>query len=162
MRAALLVVASLLSSGCAPASTELTAASASQNPCFQARLARTYTRIDPQTLLVEAGVRGSYRMELLDTCPDLEWTNDASFRGRGDGTFVCSALDAEIAFPRAGLREVCLFSRMTPISAAEATAFAGGHRRVFRPWRPEQPRWPPILRLPELQPPVAPEPPAQP
>jgi hypothetical protein len=158
MRAAVLLAAGLALSGCAPASTELSAASASQNQCFQARLARTYTRISPDTLLVEAGVSGSYRMELLDTCPDLEWTNEAIFRGRSGGTFVCSALDAEIVLPRDGLREVCLFSRMTPISAAEATAFAGGPRRVFRPWRPEQPRWPPIIRRPEPRAPVAPTP----
>ncbi len=58
MRAAVLLAAGLALSGCAPASTELSAASASQNQCFQARLARTYTRISPDTLLVEGVLQG--------------------------------------------------------------------------------------------------------
>jgi hypothetical protein len=159
----LVVMAGLCATGaCAPASNALAAPDGvSAAPCFQARQARSYSRIGPQTLLVEAGIRGSYQMEMLDTCPDLDWSNDAMFRGRGGGTFVCSALDAEIVLPRDGRRQVCLFNRITPISRAEADAFAGD-RRMFQAWRPEQPRWPPIIRRPGLRPPPEPPPPAAP
>jgi len=163
-----LSIVALAVSACAPAASIRPGQQAAgpEGQCFPASYARSYTRVAPDTINVEAGVRGIYQMELLPGCEDLDWASDVAFRGRSGASFVCSARDAELLLGRTVRPQTCLFHGMRQLEAADIAALQPGHRRVFRPWRPEPFRPHGIFRRgderPPMDPPPLPPPPATP
>ncbi len=50
---------------------------------------------------VTVGVDQIYRLEIIGTCPDIDWSQRIAIRSIGGGPWVSSGLDAELLVPSA-------------------------------------------------------------
>ena len=97
---ALAAVAATIS-GCTAnhASGAQAAAGRSGRQCFTAGQVNSFHPIDQNTILVRTGSSTYYRLDILGTCPEIDWTARVGIRSTGGGSWICRGQDAEIVVP---------------------------------------------------------------
>lgn len=75
------------------------AAGTSGRQCFLASKVNSFHPIDRNTVLVRAGASTYYQLDILGTCPDIDWSNRIGIRTTGGGSWVCRGQDAELLVP---------------------------------------------------------------
>jgi len=76
-----------------------TAAGTSGRQCFTAGQVNSFHPIDQNTVLVRTGASTYYRLDILGTCPEINWTSRVGIRSTGGGSWICRGQDAEIIVP---------------------------------------------------------------
>ena len=90
--------------------------------CFLPRLVNGFNAVDRDTVDVTIGVRDVYRLELLGTCPDVDWANRVGIRSTHGATWVCQGEEAELFVPGATGIDRCPVTAVRKLSAEEVAA----------------------------------------
>lgn len=77
------------------------AAGMSGRQCFTAGQVNSFHPIDRDTILVRTGASTYYQLDILGTCPDINWSARVGIRSTG-GSWICRGQDAEIIVPNPG------------------------------------------------------------
>jgi len=76
-------------------------AGASGRQCFTAGQVNSFHPIDRNTVLVRTGASTYYQLDILGTCPEINWTARVGIRATG-GSWICRGQDAELIVPNPG------------------------------------------------------------
>jgi hypothetical protein len=116
------IAASALVASCAPNRPgQAQSAPSSGRKCFTASQVNGFHALDRDTVLVTVGARTTYQLEILGTCPDIDWSNRIGIRARG-GSWICEGLDAELLVPGPSGMQRCPVLGVTQLSPEAAKA----------------------------------------
>ncbi|WP_091737044.1 DUF6491 family protein [Phenylobacterium immobile] len=93
----------------------------SERACFYASNVRGFDAVQDKVLNVKVGANDVYRMELLGSCPNLDYANGIALMSR-NSTFICAGLDATIVYDGPNGPQRCQISQISKLTAAEAKA----------------------------------------
>jgi hypothetical protein len=98
-------------------------ADASGRQCFTAGQVNGFHAIDRNTVLVRTGGSTYYRLDILGTCPEIDWTTRVGIRSTGGGSWICRGQDAELVVPTPGRGfDTCPVLGVRLLTAEEAKA----------------------------------------
>jgi hypothetical protein len=113
---AALVAAWTLASG--PAAAGRASPERAAPRCFRAAEVNGFTARGPNQVDVQVGPNRVYRLGLVGTCQNIDWSFQVALRTIGGGSWVCHPADAEIIVPGPGGGR-CLVDDIRPLSRAE-------------------------------------------
>ncbi len=131
--APLALAAALVS--CAPQPAPNTAppgassANAGPRQCFPPSAVSSFRPVGEEAVLLRVGASQIWRLDLLGSCPDIEWS-----RGRlliqqhFGGGVICSGLAADVITSDGRFSQRCLVEKVEKLSEAEIAALAPGQR----------------------------------
>jgi len=93
------VAATICACTATQAPTVQTSADTSGRQCFMAGQVNSFHAIDQDTVLVRTGASTYYQLDILGTCPEINWTSRVGIRSTGGGSWICRGQDAEIIVP---------------------------------------------------------------
>jgi hypothetical protein len=101
---ALLLVILGGASACAPAGEAQPALSARTEgrECFYASQVSDYDSVDRDTVYVTTSPRRVFALDILDNCPDINWSRQIVLQRRGGSNFICRGQDADLLVPSIG------------------------------------------------------------
>ena len=91
--------------------------------CFNASTVNSFHAVNDQTVLVKVGVKHMYELQIVGTCPDIDWTQRLALRSRGGSPWVCQGLDAELIVPSPSGTQRCPVVGVRELSPAEVQAY---------------------------------------
>jgi hypothetical protein len=98
--------------------------------CFHASTVNSFHAVDRDTVLVTVGVNRVYQLDILGTCPEIDWTQRIGLRSTGGSDWICQGLDAELLVPRPGMGfDRCPVLGVRPLTPEEAQAARRASRR---------------------------------
>jgi hypothetical protein len=75
-----------------------------KDECFWTRNITSFAAPDDHTVYVKVGMRDVYRLDLMISCPDVDWNQRVGLQSsHGAGGSICGPLDAEIVSHAAGI-----------------------------------------------------------
>jgi hypothetical protein len=89
--------------------------------CFHASNVSGFRAPDDKTVYVRVGVRDIYQMEMMGSCPQIDWAEKIGIRTRGS-EFICSGLDADLISPTSIGPQRCPVRMLRKLSPEEAKA----------------------------------------
>ena len=96
-------------------------ASGEGRACFRAADISSWTAADSSTVNLRVSVNDYYRLKLLGSCPDVDWTQRIGIEHRGS-SWICGGLDATLIVPgQIGPRR-CPVSSVHKLTPAEVAA----------------------------------------
>jgi len=98
--------------------------------CFDADNISGFTAPDEKTVYVRATRSRVYELQVLGSCPNLDWTHTIGLRTRGGSARVCTGMDVDLVVPqdsRMG-RLSCAVRTMRRLSPEEIEALPKGER----------------------------------
>lgn len=75
------------------------AAAASGRQCFNASTVNDFHALDRSKVIVTVGVNHKYLLDILETCPQVDWTLGIGLRATSGSNWVCQGQDAELLVP---------------------------------------------------------------
>jgi hypothetical protein len=99
-----------------------------QNECFWARNVTSFAAPDDHTVYVRVNSRDVYRLDLLISCPDVDWNQRVALQSsHGAGGSICGPLDAEIISHATGIgHQRCPVKAMHKLTPEEVAALPKG------------------------------------
>ena len=116
---------------CAPADPPPGTAAGAANgtrSCFLPRSVNGFNAIDRDTVNVTVGVREIYQLEILGTCPDVDFTQRIGIRSTHGASWVCQGMDAELLVPGPTGVDRCPVTSVRKLSEAEVEAERASRR----------------------------------
>jgi hypothetical protein len=94
------------------------------NDCFWQRNVTSFAAPDDHTVYVKVNQRDVYRLDLMISCPDVDWNERVALvSSRGAGGSICGPLDAKIVSHATGIgAQSCPVKAMTKLTPAEIAA----------------------------------------
>jgi hypothetical protein len=89
--------------------------------CFLASNVSGFRAPDDKTVYVRVGVRDIYQMQMLGSCPQIDWAERIGIRTRGS-EWICSGLDADLISPTSIGPQPCAVRVMRKLTPAEVAA----------------------------------------
>lgn len=90
--------------------------------CFLASQVNGFHAVDRDTVIVRVGASRNYQLEILGTCPDINWSSRVGIRSTGGGSWICRGMDAELVVPAATGFDRCPVLSVQAISREAAKA----------------------------------------
>lgn len=90
--------------------------------CFNASTVNDFHAVDRNTVIVTVGVNHNYLLDILGTCPDIDWTLRIGLRSTSGSSWVCQGQDAELLVPGPTGIDRCPVLGVRPLSIDEAKA----------------------------------------
>ncbi|MDP3855684.1 DUF6491 family protein [Phenylobacterium sp.] len=78
-----------------PAAASDPAPAKPKRQCFLTDNVTNFSAIDSRTVNLRVGVKDVYQLDLLGTCPDIDWNHEIALVSRGS-SWICSGLDATV------------------------------------------------------------------
>ena len=97
--------------------------------CFLPSQVNGFHAADDETVYVTLGARRVFRLDIVGTCPDVDWSQRIGIRSRGGGSWLCGGLDAELIVPSPMGPDRCLVTEVTKLSEAETKAYRESQRK---------------------------------
>lgn len=94
----------------------------SDRQCFLASQVNSFHAVDRDTVIVRVGANRNYQLEILGTCPDVNWSSRIGIRSTGGSNWVCQGMDAELIVPAATGFDRCPVLSVSPITPEAARA----------------------------------------
>jgi len=118
-------IACTMLAGCtaAPPAPAAQAAAGQGRQCFNASTVNSFHAVNEQTVLVTAGVKHMYELQIVGTCPDIDWTQRLALRSTGGSPWICQGLDAELIVPSPSGTQRCPVVGVRELSPAEVQAY---------------------------------------
>jgi hypothetical protein len=82
----------------------------------------SFHAVDRDTVRVTVGASRVFELEILGTCPDINWTQRIGLRSTSGSSWVCSGLDAELIVPRPAGVDQCPVLAVRQLTPAEVQA----------------------------------------
>ena len=101
---------------------------ASGRQCFSVASVNGFHAIDRDTVRVTVGARTYYELELVGTCPEVDWSNRIAIRSRSGSSWVCEGLDAELIVPSPHGTERCPVIGVRKLTPEEVEAVRASRR----------------------------------
>jgi hypothetical protein len=95
--------------------------------CFLARNVNSWSAADDKTVYIRVGVKDVYRLDLMGTCPDIDWNWSIALESHGS-SWICSPLDATIIAKSPIGPQRCPVHEVTKLSPQEVAALPKKHR----------------------------------
>jgi hypothetical protein len=111
----------LLVGACATPDPDNPRASNPSRQCFFANSASGFTAVDTQTVHVRVGARDVYRLDLMGSCPDINWNSQIALVSRGSSS-ICTGTGATIVTRGPTGQQRCPVRMVTQLTAAEVEA----------------------------------------
>jgi hypothetical protein len=92
-----------------------------QQSCFRADNVSGFRAVDDKTVYLSVGVRQVYRIDLMGSCPDVDWSEQIGIVSRGS-SWICTGLDAEIVAPSAIGPRRCPVQTLRKLTPEEVAA----------------------------------------
>lgn len=89
--------------------------------CFFANSASGFSVVDTQTVNVRVGARDVYRLDLMGTCPDINWNNQIALVSRGSSS-ICTGTGATVVTRGPTGQQRCPVRMVTKLTAEEVEA----------------------------------------
>ena len=89
--------------------------------CFHASNVSGFRAPDDKTVYVRVGVRDIYEMQMMGSCPQIDWAEKIGIRTRGS-EFICSGLDADLISPSSIGPHTCPVKLLRKLTPEEAKA----------------------------------------
>ncbi|MDP8913397.1 MAG: DUF6491 family protein [Pseudomonadota bacterium] len=119
----LLPLACALLGACTNPAPQLSTARARGGQCFLPSQVNGFNAHDRDTVFVTLGVRTVYELEILGTCPDIDWSQRIGIRSRGGSSWVCHGYDAELLVPGPTGIDRCPVTAIRRLSEEEVRAY---------------------------------------
>jgi len=84
--------------------------------------------IGQDAVIITVGVNRYYQLDLVGTCPDIDWSLRAGLRSTSGSSWICEGLDAEFIVPSPSGVQRCPVVGVHPISPEAAKAAMAAHR----------------------------------
>lgn len=95
--------------------------------CFWTRNVNNFASADPHIVNVRVGVRDVYQLEMIGTCPDVDWATRIAIVSRS-GSSICTGMDAELIAPSPIGPQRCPVRAVRKLTEAEIAALPRGAR----------------------------------
>ncbi len=95
--------------------------------CFWTRSVNNFASADPHTVNVRVGVRDVYQLEMIGSCPDVDWATRIAIVSRS-GSSICTGMDAELIAPSPIGPQRCPVRAVRKLTEAEIAALPRGAR----------------------------------
>jgi hypothetical protein len=90
--------------------------------CFFAKNVSSWSAAGRDKVNLRVGVNDYYQLNLLGTCPDIDWTQSIGLESRGSD-WICSGLDVTVIVPRTTIGpQRCQATALHKLTAAEVAA----------------------------------------
>lgn len=107
--------------GCTGAAGPVASAQASGRQCFLASQVNGFGNASTDSVDVWVNANRYYRLSLLGTCNDINWSNRIGLRTTGGSSWICEGNDAEIIVP-GPIGGRCLVTDVRPITEEQWNA----------------------------------------
>ena len=97
------------------------AAGKTRQACFFARDVNSFSAAGDRTVYVRVGVRDVYRLDLFNSCPDIDWNWSIGLQSHGSD-WICSPLDATIIARSPIGPQRCEVDKVTKLTPEEVAA----------------------------------------
>jgi len=105
------------------------ALASSGRQCFNAATVNSFHSIGRDRVLVTVGANRNYLLDILGTCPDIDWSTRIGLRSTGGSNWVCQSQDAELLVPNPGRGfDRCPVLGVRQLSPDEARALRAQYR----------------------------------
>lgn len=95
----------------------------SQRQCFPASSVSGFTAVDRDTVRVTTSPSAIYEIEIIGTCPDVDWSQQIAIQSRlGGSRWVCGNQDADLVVPSALGVDRCPITSVRRLSPGEVEA----------------------------------------
>lgn len=111
----------LLVGACASTDPDNPRASNPSRQCFFANSARSFTAVDNQTVHVRVGANDIYRLDLMGTCPDINWNHQIALVSRGSSS-ICTGTGATVVTRGPTGQQRCPVRMVTKLTPEEVEA----------------------------------------
>ena len=120
-----------LLAGCTETAATQTASARSEGrqQCFLPAQVNGFKAENDDLVYVTVGTRQIYQLEIVGTCPEVDWSQRIGIRSRGGGSWVCHGLDAELIVPSPTGVQTCPVTRVRQLSEEEVRAYRERPRR---------------------------------
>ena len=108
-----------------PPHAQSTAASGRQ--CFNAATVNGFHAIDRERVIVTVGANRNYLLDVLGTCPDINWSMRVGLRSTGGSSWVCQGQDAEFLVPGPTGLDRCPVLGVRALTVEEARTLKAQH-----------------------------------
>jgi hypothetical protein len=99
----------------------------SDRACFHASNVSGFRAPDDKTVYVRVGVRDIYQMQMMGSCPQIDWAERIGIRTQGS-EWICSGLDADLISPSSIGPHRCPVRMMRKLTPAEVAALPAKSR----------------------------------
>ena len=120
-----IAIAAALASACT-ADQPRTVAGGPGRQCFTASQVNDFHAIDRDTVLVTIGSNRTYMLDILGTCPEIDWSFRVGIRSTGGSNWICQGQDAELIVPSPSGVQRCPVLGVRPLTPDEARAARAG------------------------------------
>ena len=97
------------------------AAAKARQACFFARDVNSFSAADDRTVYVKVGVKDVYRLDLFNSCPDIDWNWSIALQSHGSD-WICSPMDATIIARSPIGPQRCEVNKVTRLTPEEVAA----------------------------------------
>ena len=127
-RCGMIGLASLLVAACTNAAQSAAQVANSGRQCFNASNVNNFHAIGQDAVIITVGVNRYYQLDLVGTCPDIDWSLRVGLRSTSGSSWICEGLDAEFIVPSPSGVQRCPVVGVHPISPEAAKAAMAAHR----------------------------------
>lgn len=90
--------------------------------CFLASQVRGFEPVDNDTVRVVVGVRRMYELQVIGSCPNMDWSRRIGIAATGGSAWVCRGMDAEVFVPSPIGVNRCLVRSVRQLTPEEVKA----------------------------------------
>ncbi|HKC02100.1 MAG TPA: DUF6491 family protein [Sphingomicrobium sp.] len=116
-----------ITTACAAPGPQPAGRAAGSRQCFNASSVNSFNAISDNAVIVTVGVNRYYQLDIVGTCPDIDWLLRVALRSTSGSSFVCEGLDAEFLVPSPSGLQRCPVVGVHPISPEAAKAAMARH-----------------------------------
>jgi len=93
-----------------------------QQSCFYVHDITNFVSNDDKTLYFSVNNRDVYRIDMVNSCPELSFRQTVNLHSTPGGSSVCSAIQLSLSFREDGIRSQCLIDDLHRLTPAEVAA----------------------------------------
>jgi len=120
-------LAALVVAGCSANAQPRPQASGGRQ-CFNARSVNSFHAVGDESVIITVGVNRYYQLDIVGTCPEIDWSLRVALRSTSGSSWVCEGLDAEFLVPSPSGLERCPVVGVHPLTPEVAKAAMARHR----------------------------------
>jgi hypothetical protein len=119
----------LVAAGCDPGRPAgVASAGNGGRQCFNASSVNSFHAINDDAVIVTVGANRYYQLDIVGTCPEIDWSLSVALRATSGSSWVCEGLDAEFLVPSPSGLQRCPVVGVHPLTPEAAKAAITRHR----------------------------------
>jgi hypothetical protein len=124
----ILATAAFLAAACAAAGPQPDTRATGARQCFNAGSVNSFHALSDDAVIATVGANRYYQLDIVGTCPEIDWSTSVALRSTSGSSWVCEGLDAEFLVPSPSGAQRCPVVGVHPITPEAAKAAMARHR----------------------------------